>query len=283
MTRQEWLHKIAERLIPLFPDAGLALPEFSVTVGITTGKDGHVDAIGQCFHSDNRCVNRLYVSPLIKTGLQASETLVHEMVHAAAGRGAKHGPAFRRVAVKVGLVGRMTCTVAGPRLAKTLNDLEAEIGPYPPWNGSLLLAEFDDRMRTVACVGVPTVKPSQFRRRSEPRSDPRPADPVGREYPRWMFHATVPALLVDSKEQEQDLGAEWTRIYSPEVLPPPVQPEPPAVIQTITNALLVRLKKLNEDLAEAAPPPIQPDHEEIIRKGAEAVKSWQELWKKLGH
>jgi hypothetical protein len=43
------------------------------------------------------------------------------------------------------------------------------------------------------------------------------ADPValspGREYPRWIYHATEQARTVASREEEAQLGMEWSRVY----------------------------------------------------------------------
>ncbi len=44
-----------------------------------------------------------------------------------------------------------------------------------------------------------------------------PADPAalfpGREYPRWMYHATEKPKMVSSRQEEVALGSDWSRVY----------------------------------------------------------------------
>lgn len=55
-------------------------------------------------------------------------TLVHELVHTAVGTRVRHRAPFRRLALAVGLRGRMTATVAGPALGNlaALRSLEGQ-------------------------------------------------------------------------------------------------------------------------------------------------------------
>jgi hypothetical protein len=53
------------------------------------------------------------------------------MIHAAVGVKAGHRAPFKRMALAVGLTGKMTATVPTPELADKLAELIDEIGPYP--------------------------------------------------------------------------------------------------------------------------------------------------------
>lgn len=44
------------------------------------------------------------------------------------------------------------------------------------------------------------------------QSDPAALSP-GREFPRFMFHATKPPVMISSAREERDLGPEWSRVY----------------------------------------------------------------------
>lgn len=50
------------------------------------------------------------------------------------------------------------------------------------------------------------------------RPDPGTLSP-GREYPRHLYHATKAEVTVSSAQEEKALGAEWSRVYIPQVYP----------------------------------------------------------------
>jgi hypothetical protein len=62
---------------------------------------------------------------------QVAAVLAHELCHAADNCRNGHKAAFRKIALRIGLQGKMTATEAGPELAERLNALCKEIGPYP--------------------------------------------------------------------------------------------------------------------------------------------------------
>lgn len=57
--------------------------------------------------------------------------LLHELIHAAVGLKCGHKGAFKRVALSLGLTGKMTSTVPGPALIKDLQALADTLGEYP--------------------------------------------------------------------------------------------------------------------------------------------------------
>lgn len=63
--------------------------------------------------------------------LEVFAILAHELIHAALGLGAGHGPRFKRVAVLLGLAGPMRATRSGPAFAKLAAPLLETLGPFP--------------------------------------------------------------------------------------------------------------------------------------------------------
>src|SRR5689334_19339861 len=63
--------------------------------------------------------------------MQVTVVLAHELVHAAIGIAARHGKAFRRVASRIGLVGQMAATTAGPEFEKATQPILEAAGPLP--------------------------------------------------------------------------------------------------------------------------------------------------------
>ncbi len=89
--------------------------------------------IGECWppEASRDGVYQVFVSPLVAEPLPVLEVLVHELVHTAVGTRARHGPPFRRLALALGLQGRMPNTVAGPELSARLAEIAANLGAFP--------------------------------------------------------------------------------------------------------------------------------------------------------
>ena len=53
---------------------------------------------------------------------------------------------------------------------------------------------------------------------------------MGTDYPRMLFHPTLPPVTVHSRDEEDALGGEWSRIIQPPEAPPSETPAetPPA-------------------------------------------------------
>ena len=138
MTRETWLSQLTDRLRPHFEEAGFGLPsEIRVSCGWPTRRaivpSGQNRTLGQCFSSacsqDGR--HELFISPAIADQEKVAAILVHELCHAADDCRHGHGPEFKRIAIAVGLTGKMTATTATPQLAGRLNALTANMPPYP--------------------------------------------------------------------------------------------------------------------------------------------------------
>jgi hypothetical protein len=134
ITREEWLQKaIAVCDTKLFKQHGYEMPAVKVSVGIPAGsKPGK--AIGQHWHpaaSDDN-MGSIFISPTLDDIDDVLAVLIHEMVHAAVGNEAGHGPIFKKCALAVGLTGKMRSTVAGDDLKKLFPEIVKEIGTEFP-------------------------------------------------------------------------------------------------------------------------------------------------------
>jgi hypothetical protein len=131
--RQRWLEAAVEALRAKFATAGYAIPE-KVRVSIGWPKwAATCGAIGECWAIDASSDqhNELFVSPELTEGARILDVLAHEMVHATVGTAAGHRKPFKQCALKIGLVGPMRSTSAGPEFAEWGETLFKRIGPYP--------------------------------------------------------------------------------------------------------------------------------------------------------
>lgn len=135
-TREEWLQALARRMGTTFAEAGSPIPpNLRVScgwpsVGALRRKDRR---IGECWSPDASAdgYHEVFVSPAISDSLSAGAILTHELCHAAVGTKHWHKAPFRRVALAVGLEGKMTATVASDHLKAHLTALMSDLGPYP--------------------------------------------------------------------------------------------------------------------------------------------------------
>lgn len=130
-TREEWLHAAIAQIKPLFKAAGADLPKVQVSVGWPYKKT--TKTIGQCWSTKTSEgeVNHLYISPVLGDPVRVLDVLIHELVHAVDNVENGHGPAFRRLALRVGLAGPMKATHAGEELKAQLEAISRSLGDYP--------------------------------------------------------------------------------------------------------------------------------------------------------
>jgi hypothetical protein len=132
-TREAWLTAAVESLRPIFEEVGCAIPEIRVSVGFPGGPGKKASVIGQCWPTGLATdgVANLFVSPVLDDREDVLATLAHEIVHAVDDCKSGHKGAFRKIALAIGLRGKMTATVAGEELAERLSFVSAELGLYP--------------------------------------------------------------------------------------------------------------------------------------------------------
>jgi hypothetical protein len=78
---------------------------------------------------------QIFITPLLHEPVQGDgsgvlPTLAHELIHAVAYK-AGHKGEFKRVALAIGLEGKMTATLAGSELCEKLAEIAKQLGPYP--------------------------------------------------------------------------------------------------------------------------------------------------------
>lgn len=133
MTREEWLNALIDELRPDFSSAGAIIP---TAVRVTCGwpsTGSRTPRIGECWgpESSKDKHAEVSISPLLDDPIEVGEILVHELVHTAVGTQHGHKAPFRRVALALGLEGKMTATSASLALRARLLDLTDRIGSYP--------------------------------------------------------------------------------------------------------------------------------------------------------
>ena len=131
-TREAWLEAAVQEIKPIFTKAGYTIPLCRVSCGFasTGARSGH---IGQCWstNSSKDGINQIFVSPALEEAFEVLDTLVHELVHAVDNCQHKHGKEFKKIAIKLGMVGPMRSAGAGPVLKEKLKEIESRLGPYP--------------------------------------------------------------------------------------------------------------------------------------------------------
>lgn len=132
-TREGWLLLASDLLAQeLFAPHGYRVPSVKVSVGYaSTGLRS--SAIGQCWSrkSAEDDTNHIFISPSLGTAYEVIDTLTHELVHAVDDCEHRHGKAFRKIALAIGLQGPMRSASAGPALKTRLESLLAKLPPYP--------------------------------------------------------------------------------------------------------------------------------------------------------
>ena len=130
MTREQWLNNAANALRGDFNAINEDFGNPRISIGFTGSRSG-LKALGAAWHkdvsTDGTC--EIFIAPHVQTQQDILAVLVHELVHACGYMG--HGKDFRRVAIGVGLTGKMTSTVATDALKERLNAIIAEIGQFP--------------------------------------------------------------------------------------------------------------------------------------------------------
>jgi hypothetical protein len=132
VTREQWLQQAILTLTPLFHTKGYTVPQCHVSCGFasTDVKRGH---IGQFWGSKASAdqINQIFISPALSDSVEVLDTLMHELVHAVDDCQNKHGPEFKKMALKLGMRGPMRNAEAGPELKIKLKELAITLGPYP--------------------------------------------------------------------------------------------------------------------------------------------------------
>jgi hypothetical protein len=133
-TREGWLRAATNALRPIFAKHSpkYILPEkMRFSIGFTSG--GKRGMEGESWHPEYSADGHFEV--LIRADrddpVEILGILVHELVSTLLPREAKHGKAYRDIALRIGLIGKMTHASPGPVLLEQLKAIAADLGPLP--------------------------------------------------------------------------------------------------------------------------------------------------------
>ncbi len=152
-TREQWLILAVSKLSEvLFKPAGYSVPTIRVSTGFTGSRSGF-KAVGVHWKpaaaADN--VGQIFISPLVSDSLEVLAILVHELVHATVGNEHGHGKVFKQCALKVGLTGKMTSTIASESLNQAFKQLDLPDYPHSKLNPKLARKKQSTRMIKMIC------------------------------------------------------------------------------------------------------------------------------------
>ncbi len=135
MNREDWLHEVTNEFrlwFELKSNKKVQIPKVvHISVGFPKGRHG-VLSIGQCWSGERSADgnSHIFIHPKLEA-FEATEVLIHELVHAAVGTHHGHGKIFKAMATLVGLVGKATATSAGDSLSETIQEVISSVGDYP--------------------------------------------------------------------------------------------------------------------------------------------------------
>ena len=134
-TREEWLVALATELETVFKEHGANLPKYRVTCGFPSsgGLAAKNRTIGQCWDNTASADNtaEIIIGITQDDTMKVAGVLAHEMVHAAVGVQAGHGPKFRRLATAIGLQGKMTATTESKAFKQRVQPILDKLGACP--------------------------------------------------------------------------------------------------------------------------------------------------------
>jgi len=149
INRETWLNLMIDKAVPLFDNAGFKISDIrsklKVSCSFIQGSRGNKlkDAIGVHYNPTISAegFHEMMIQPILSDSVQVVGVLIHEMVHAIQThlyhneKGflsvKPHGKEFRKMAIAVGLTGKMTATTESPELKIQIEKWVAEIGKYP--------------------------------------------------------------------------------------------------------------------------------------------------------
>lgn len=129
-TREGWLVAAVNELRPLFDEVGAPLPDnIRVTMSLTHGKK----ILAVCYDPKASAdeSHEILIRMSEQEPVEVVDHLTHELVHAAVGCKEGHKGQFKRVALAIGLEGRMKAACAGAELRSKLERIVKTLGTFP--------------------------------------------------------------------------------------------------------------------------------------------------------
>ena len=149
MNRETWLNAMIDKAVPLFDNAGYKISDIrgklKVSCSFIQGSRGNKlkDAIGVHYNPTISAegFHEMMIQPSLSDSVQVVGVLIHEMVHSIQTHlhhdengflsVKAHGKEFRKMAIAVGLEGKMTATTESPELKIQIEKWVKELGEYP--------------------------------------------------------------------------------------------------------------------------------------------------------
>jgi len=152
--REAWLHAVADARRESFKQHGFPIPEkIRLARGFPSirGMAARNRRTGECWSETASADghHEILISPVIADSMEVSAILAHELIHAAVGVQHGHKGPFRKMALAIGLEGRMTSTTAGEAFKRLAEPILDEVGPYP--HAELSGVGDDRKKRLIKC------------------------------------------------------------------------------------------------------------------------------------
>lgn len=131
-NREDWLNAVALEMAPWFAALGFPLTKFRVSIGFSS-KGSKSNRVGECW-TDAASVDahhEIFIRPDQSDSVDVAAILAHELVHAAVGIPEGHGKVFKKVAVGLGLEGKMKATVPGVKFREAFAPILEKLGAIP--------------------------------------------------------------------------------------------------------------------------------------------------------
>lgn len=129
LVRENWLNKAVQEL----KDTLLTEEELPEKLKVSCGFCVKKNAIGICCPpvGSKDGYTEIFIDPQLDESCRVLDVLLHELIHAILGSGRGHGKAFKKIALRVGLLEPVTATTASAELNEKLKKIVERIGEYP--------------------------------------------------------------------------------------------------------------------------------------------------------
>ena len=131
--REEWLQAAVNLIAPMFAKVDAPIPDLGRAAIGFPSKGAKGNCVGECWHSTASADQHfeIFIRPDKSDPVEVLGILTHELVHAAVPLGSGHGPIYKALALKIGLIGKMRHAMPGIHLTEVLKGFSTELGPFP--------------------------------------------------------------------------------------------------------------------------------------------------------
>ena len=135
-NREGWLTEVARTMEPIFTAKGFKIKkQYKLTCGwpVRFALSPKAQRVGEChnFASSAAGVYELFISPVLAKPKDVIGTVCHELIHVSVGTEEGHTGRFAKACRYLGMTGKPTCAMPGPKLAEELLKLAEPFGEYP--------------------------------------------------------------------------------------------------------------------------------------------------------